>query len=97
MENKIEERTAAYLSLFEQLRRKVSDERLAGILLQEIAKDLRMDRIEAKNGNGSENPATEKQIAYLKSLGVQARLGLTKREASLLIDQHNGVKSAHVE
>ena len=94
MENRIEERASAYLSLFEQLRHKVSDERLAGILLQEIAKDLRMDRIEqSRNGNGTEAPATAKQIAYLKSLGVQARPGLSKSEASQLIDHHNGIRN----
>jgi hypothetical protein len=79
----------------------VADERLATILLQEIAKDLRMDRIdESRNGNAKGNgqvnarevPATEKQIAYLKSLGVKLRGGLSKKEASRLIDEHNGIR-----
>jgi hypothetical protein len=90
----IEERTSAYLNVFEAIHKRVGDERLAAMLLQEIAKDLRMDRMEKNgNGNGKDKPATEKQIAYLKSLGVEAKPGLTKREASLRIDQHNGVKS----
>ena len=35
-------------------------------------------------------PATEKQIAYLDKLGVQVPAGLTKFEASRLIDQALG-------
>ena len=34
-----------------------------------------------------EAPATEKQIAYLMSLGVPVRPGLSKRDASDLIDE----------
>ena len=90
----IEERATAYFKVFEQLRQRVADDRLAGVILQEIAKDLRMDRIEqGRNSNGKDAPATTKQIAYLKSLGVKAQAGISKREASQLIDQHNGIKS----
>ncbi len=92
MEITIDERANKYLQAFEQIRKRVADDKLATVLLQEIAKDMRMDRME-KNGNGKDKPATEKQIAYLKSLGVEAKPGLSKREASLLIDQHNGVRS----
>ncbi len=49
-----------------------------------------------KNGNGNGNgsgaamedmPATEKQLGFLKTLGVSAKPGLTKKEASTLIDE----------
>ena len=38
------------------------------------------------NGNGDE-PATEKQIGFLKDLGVKVPAGVSKRRASELIDE----------
>ena len=94
MESKIiDDRAAGYFNAFEQIRKRVVDDKLATILLQEIAKDMRMDRMEKNgNGNGKDKPASDKQINYLKRLGVKVDKPLTRRGASLLIDEQNGVK-----
>ena len=68
-------------------------------ILHEAGKDARCEMMNAhgtterngyKKGNGfggdETEPASEKQIGFLKSLGVAIKPGLTKREASALID-----------
>ena len=52
-----------------------------------MMKDRRMMEIaESRNGSASQ-PATPKQIGYLKSLKVKIEPGLTKARASELIDE----------
>ena len=76
-----------YLALFDEIKRRTGgDERVAQIVLAEVAKDRRMEEIkeerEARNGE----PVTTKQVEYLKNLGVPVTPGLTKKQASILID-----------
>ncbi|MFH1023483.1 MAG: hypothetical protein V1809_08835 [Planctomycetota bacterium] len=91
-----------YYGLFEQIRRMTTSDEIALAILQEMGKDARMSRMqtqrENRNGNGdfssSENtPATPKQIGFMKKLGIEVRNGLTKREASTLIDEAQGTKA----
>lgn len=53
-------------------------------ILQEAGKDRRTPA--GLSGNGSQ-PATDKQKAYLKSLGIEYKDDITKAEASALIDK----------
>jgi len=55
-------------------------------ILQEIGKDNRYKSIE-KGERKQEEPATEKQIKFLKDHGISFREGITKKEASALIDK----------
>ena len=76
-----------YLDLYDEIKQKVrGDERAALMMLQELTKDRRMEEIreerELKNGE----PVTSKQLEYLKVLGVEITPGLTKKQASILID-----------
>lgn len=81
-----------YLELFEHIKSKgIGDDAVAVAVIQEVAKDRRMecvrnDKQAAANGNGSE-PATEKQREYLADLGVKVKPGLTKQEASAMLDK----------
>jgi hypothetical protein len=59
---------------------------VAMTILQEISKDRRMEEIKAERNNNNE-PATSKQLGYLKKLGVEPEPGITKQEASKLIDE----------
>jgi hypothetical protein len=90
MENNMNERVEDYVKLINELRERVGDDITARVILSEISRDRRTDEIrseqEAKNGQ----PATEKQVAFLKDLGVSVRKGITKREASELIDEALG-------
>ena len=85
----IREKADEYLDLLGELKKKTGDERIAMNILQEVNKDLRMAQIreEKSNGNGSSQFASEKQKQYLQKLGVEAPAGLSKLEASRLIDE----------
>jgi hypothetical protein len=90
MENKdLRGRVAEYLELYKEIRAKTQDERAAWTILQEVSKDMRMSQIreERQNGNGNSQVATPKQLQYLEKLGVETRPGLTKQQASALIDE----------
>ena len=86
MDQNIQAKLDKYLDLFEELKQKTNDERTALTLLQEVSKDRRMEEMreerEAKNGE----TATTKQMNYMKKLGIDIPAGITKKEASRLID-----------
>jgi len=86
MDQNIQAKLDKYLDLFEELKQKTNDERTALTLLQEVSKDRRMEEMreerEAKNGE----PATTKQMNYMKKLAINIPQGITKKEASKLID-----------
>lgn len=76
-----------YFELYEKILGEVEDKDVALIVLQEMGKDKRCDRLkEARNQNLMQY-ATAKQIAFLKSFGVNAPEKITKKEASALIEQ----------
>lgn len=98
MENEIiREKVEEYLKLFDDIRARTGDDRTAVTILQEVKKDLRMAQIRAErensngksNSNGNDNGvlASAAQIGYLKKLGVKIPIGLTKKQASSLIDE----------
>lgn len=97
METKtLHERVKEYLELFQAIRQRTGDDRAAVAILQEVNKDIRMEQIrqERANGvefgngwNGGDEPATERQLSYLKNLGVQVDGKLTKKKASAMIDE----------
>lgn len=79
------------------MKARVGNEEVAVVLVQEIGKDGRVERMRfgpsvnaytRLDANGDQ-PATGKQIGFLKRLGVEISQGLTKEHASALIDQHN--------
>ncbi len=90
MENEIKQRVGDYLELFNEIKERVEDEITARAIMFEVSKDRRMEEIreeqEARNGE----PATAKQLAFLKDLGISFRKGITKREASELLDEALG-------
>ena len=79
-------RVEKYLSLFEEIRRRVSDDRIAQAILSEVAKDRRMEEMREERELRNGEPATTRQLQYLKNLGVEVTPGLTKKQASILID-----------
>ena len=77
-----------YIKLYEEIKEKVDDEQLAETIFKEVIKDRRMVGKTSANKKVKNNgPATEKQIAYLKNLEVEIEPGLTKAQASELIDE----------
>ena len=89
-----------YASVFNDARDKVNDEQVALAIVEQVGKDMRMkqifderrERLSSRQDSGSESnddrPATEKQIGYLRRLGVkEIPAGLTKKAASQMIDE----------
>ena len=77
-----------YIKLYEEIKEKVQDEQLAKTIFQEVVKDRRMvSKVTASKKVKNNGLATEKQIDYLKKLGVEIEPGLTKQRASELIDE----------
>lgn len=76
----------SYLAMYEKIKAKVGDEHAARTILGELAKDRRAREIRAEREAQNGKPATSKQIEYLRDLGVEVSEGLTKAEASKMID-----------
>ncbi|MEM2933238.1 MAG: hypothetical protein QW622_03485 [Candidatus Pacearchaeota archaeon] len=87
-------RAEEYLWLFKGIYKRIDDaldkERLAIAIMQEMAKDMRMEVIKQEKEQArmekAKEPATVKQINYLRILGVTVGDGLTKQKAAELID-----------
>lgn len=88
-----------YLNEYTAIRDAVGDDRVASVILQEIAKDRRTETIHAErqarrgrqgsngaNGaNAGSEPASPKQVDFLTALGMAVPAGLTRQAASELI------------
>jgi len=57
------------------------------VLLTEISKDIRMERIRQEHESNNGDPATDKQRKFMKKLGIDFPETVTKQEASSLIDE----------
>ena len=81
-----------YVQLYREVQREVNDENAIAVIMEQIGKDARCSMLmEQRNGNGNgfdngQQPATSKQIGYLKALKVEVPAGLTKQQASELIE-----------
>ena len=80
-----------YAAVFSKIRENVKDDQAAALILQEVARDARAQQMreerqaerQARNGE----PATPKQLDFLNVLEMPIPEGLTKLEASALIDK----------
>lgn len=86
-----------YLNLFEQAKKRVDDPSVAAQLVEQVAKDRRVAVMHGRSWEQSsvgrlENGATidlatPNQLGLLRHLEVDIPEGLTKQQASSLIDQ----------
>ena len=83
-DGKIEE----YISLYNAIHKHTKDINMTTAILTEIRKDMRAAEMQQNRfvGTGA-FPATEGQISYLKWLGIETTDGITRQEASKLIDE----------
>lgn len=86
MKANIQTKVESYLEILNEIKAKVSDEASAVRILGEVAKDVRMEQMREEREGMNGEPATAKQLQYLKTLGVQVAPGVTKKQASRLID-----------
>ena len=90
MNPNIQGKLEKYLELFQEIRGKVDDERTALTLLQEVSKDRRMEQIKEEREMKNGEPATTRQLQFMKKLGIEIPPGVTKKQASMLIDEETG-------
>ena len=85
-----------YLDLYRDLMAKVNDSAVAVCLIEQIGKDRRTQSIMESRpnignaSNGDDSGASQKQLSYLKRLGITPSPGISKKEASRLIDEARG-------
>jgi len=60
---------------------------IALAIMQEIAKDRRMAEIAEARQNNNGSPATARQVAYARALGIELPENATKEQATKLITE----------
>lgn len=80
-----------YAAAFTKIKESVKDEHAAAVIPQEAAGNRRAGRIsaeqQAERAGQEGEPATPKQLEFLKCLRMPIPQGLTKQAASRLIDE----------
>ncbi len=100
MDTEIKERIAYYLGLYGELREQCGSSEVAIAVLQQLGKDTRMAKIQNwekrndENGTNGDMPATTKQLAFMRKLGLDIPTSVTKKEASALIDEEKRNREA---
>jgi hypothetical protein len=92
----VQTKISEYFDLIEAISEQIDNPEIAMVVLQELRKDMRTEemrqsRDHAPTGNF---PATENQIAYMARLGINAPEGVTKQQASELIDRARAKKES---
>jgi len=87
MDENVQTKLENYLELLDKIQEKTQDERVATVLLTEISKDIRMERIRQEREANNGDPATDKQRKFMRKLGIDFPETVTKQEASTLIDE----------
>jgi hypothetical protein len=90
MDESTKEKVADYLEVFNEIKEKTDDATVAIALLSEICKDRRMQEIKEQKEANNNELATERQKRFMKNLGIKIPQGVTKKEASMLIDEELG-------
>jgi hypothetical protein len=85
-----------YINLFKAILAKINKEGFNGYsacdisiaILQELSKDRRVEEMKTERENARKEPATVRQITYLKALGIRIEEGITKQEAYKVIKKY---------
>lgn len=80
-----------YIEIYDKIRERTGHDGLALVIFQQVIRDMR--KKENTNTADSSGPATEKQINYLKRLGVLVPENLTKQRASKFIERAEEIAS----
>ena len=82
-----------YIELYGQVKANVGSDEIAAVILDQVGKDGRVERMSGNSGFHFDNSGstdqmkTPKQFGKLKYLGVEIPENCTKQKASELIDQ----------
>jgi hypothetical protein len=90
MDESTKEKVADYLEVFNEIKEKTDESTVAIALLSEICKDRRMQEIKEQKEANNNEPATSKQKRFMDDLGIKYPKTVTKKEASMLIEEEIG-------
>jgi len=91
----IEEYVGVYRQILESLRKAgIHDPEAAKVILQELGKDRRANKVEEMRMKGTDVPATERQKKFLGRRGVVFPQNLSKSQASEIITRLTAQTSA---
>ena len=79
-----------YVKRFQEIASKLSGrgkQSIALAIMQELAKDRRMAEIAEAREKNNGSPATARQVAYARALGIELPQNATKKEATKLITE----------
>ena len=101
--NTLKEKVEEYLELLKAIKQKTGDERTALAILQEVNKDVRMDRISFERGNGKDNgsPRNHTRMVTLVPAWTQSRRPLHTASTSFAYKRNldttaHSVKTAYI-
>ena len=87
METNDIDKLGSYIELYDEIREKTESDSAAVAILQEMGKDRRSNQIREEKATVNHERATEKQKRFMKWLGISFPEGVTKKEASILLDR----------
>jgi len=94
MDERIRQGLGLYVELFDEISEKADNDNVAVAIFQEMCKDRRVEQMkQERNGNGGQKKdelASEKQKNFMKKLNLEFPEGISKKEASILIDEELG-------
>lgn len=94
MDDETNARIDKYLEVYDRVNPVVKNAEVVSAIIEQIGKDTRCAWLmnDRSNGNGHssdgyEAPATEKQMSFMRDLGIDMPKSCSKRQASQLIDE----------
>jgi hypothetical protein len=87
MDTDTKKRLSSYIELFEEISKKVTNEATAGIILTEIAKDRRTEQMKKERESKNSDTVTFRQKKCMQNLGIEFPDDITRKEASILIQE----------
>lgn len=87
MDTQTHQNVNSYVALFDVLSEKTDSEASAIAILQEMSKDKRAEQIRGERAAQNGDVATPKQKRFMKKLGLNFPENISRKEASVLIDE----------
>jgi len=87
MDSDTKKRLSKYIELFEEIFKKIENESVAVTLLTEISKDRRSEQMKNERQTKNSDAVTFKQKKCMQNLGIEYPENITRKEASVLIQE----------
>ena len=87
MDKSTKQRLDNYLELLDEISEKTDSEAAALAVLHELCKGRRSEQIKEERRSNNSDTVTFKQKRFMKKLGIDFPEDITRKEASVLIDE----------